>query len=101
MGPRYAGPIKSEEEAREIDDFYKMTALQDDYINPTANGMLSWHCASSCTSNSEEGLENWKNIMHEVSGRRCARLTRSLCWTGAQVCEVPMFDGLSNIEEFL
>lgn len=69
MDPRYAEPIISEEETREIDDFYKMTATPNDYINPTVDGMLSWCCASSCTSNSKEVLENWKNRMHKVSGR--------------------------------
>ena len=59
MGPRYSEPICAEEEARKIDDFYKMTSTQDDYINPTIDGTLRWHCASSCTSDSEEGLEKW------------------------------------------
>lgn len=78
MGARYAKTIRSEEETREIDDFYKMTATSYYHINPTADGTLSWYCASSFTSDSKEGLENWQNIMHEVSGRRCAWLTKSL-----------------------
>ena len=41
MGPHYLEHIRIEEEAREIDDFYKMTTMQDDYINPTTDGMLS------------------------------------------------------------
>ena len=41
MGPRYTKPIRVEEEAKEIDDFYKMTMTKDDYINPTADGTLS------------------------------------------------------------
>lgn len=57
-GPRYVEPIHAEDETREVDDFYKMTAMQDDYINPTVDGMLSWSYDSSCTSNFEEGLEN-------------------------------------------
>ena len=44
MGPRYSEPIRAEEEAREIDDFYKMT---------TTDGTLSWHYASSYTSDSK------------------------------------------------
>ena len=59
MGPCYAEPIRVEEETREIDYFYKMTATLDDYINPIVDGTISWCCASSCTSNLEEGLENW------------------------------------------
>ena len=41
MDPRYAEPIRAEEEVREIDDFYKMIATQNDYINPTIDGTLS------------------------------------------------------------
>ena len=78
MGPRYTKPIHAEEEVRDIDHFYKMTTMQDDYINPTVDGMLRWHYDSSCTSNSEEGLENWQNRMHELLGRRYAHLTKSL-----------------------
>jgi len=59
MGPCYTQPIKAEEEARELDDVYKITATQDDYINLNIDGMLSWRYARSCTSDSEEGLENW------------------------------------------
>ena len=101
MGPRYTKPIRTEEETREIDDFYKMTASQDDYINPTVDGTLSWCYASSCASDSEAGLENWQNRMHDISGRRCVHLTKLLCWIGTKVCKVPTFDVLSNIQEFL
>ena len=41
MGPHHTEPIRVEEEAKEINDFYKMTMTKDDYINPTANGTLS------------------------------------------------------------
>ena len=58
MGPRYIEAICVEEQARDIDDFYKVTTMQDDYINPIADGTLSWRYASSCTSHSKEGLEN-------------------------------------------
>ena len=101
MDPCYIEPIRVEEEARDIDDFYKVTSTQDDYINPTANGMLSWRYASSYTSDSDEGLVNWHNQMHELSGRHCVHLTKSLCWIGTKVDQVPVFDGLSNIKEFL
>ena len=101
MGPCYIEPICVEEEERDNDDFYKVTTTHDDYINTTVDGMLSWHYASSCTSESEEGLENWQNRMHEILGRCCAHLTKSLRWIGTEVVQVPMFDGLFNIQEFL
>ena len=101
MGPRYSEPIHAEEEVREIDDFYKMKTMQDDYSNPTVDGTLRWIYATSCASNLEEGLKNWKRQMHEILGRCFAQLTKSLGWIGTEVCEVPAFDGLSNIQEFL
>lgn len=60
--------IRVEEETREIDDFYKMTITPDDYINPTTDGMLIWHCSSSCTLHSK-GLKNQQIRQHEVSRR--------------------------------
>ena len=69
MGPCYIELIHDEEETREIDDFYKMAASQDNHINPTIDGTLSWRYASCYTSDSEVELENWENRMHEISGR--------------------------------
>ena len=48
LGPRYIELITAEEEARNIDVVYQLTATQEDYVNPTNDGMLNWHCESSC-----------------------------------------------------
>ena len=86
QGPRYTELICVDdhddlhEETRDVDDLYKVTSSQDNYVNPTMEGALSWRYDSSCTSDSDEGLENWQNRMHELSGMRCARLTKSLHW---------------------
>ena len=101
MGPRYTKLITAEEEARNIDVVYQLTAMQGDYVNPTKEGMLSWRCESSCTSDSEVGLENWKQRLHEVSRRRLARITKSLRWIGSEVSTLPIFDGLSDIHIFV
>ena len=60
LGPRYTELVTTEEEASNIDVVYKLTAMQADYVNPTNDGILNWHCEISYTSNSDEGLENWK-----------------------------------------
>ena len=78
-----------------------MTMTKDDYINPTADGTLSWRYASSITYDSEAGLKNQQNRMHEISGRQCAHLMKSLRWIGTEVSKVPTFDGLFDIQEFL
>ena len=50
QGPRYIEPIRVEEEVRNMESLYQMTANQSDYINPTIEGNISWRCDSSCAS---------------------------------------------------
>ena len=93
LGPRCTKLITTEEEARNIDDVYQLTATQGDYVNPTDDGMLSWCYEISCASDSEVGLENWQQRLPEVLGRKLARVTKSLCWIGSEVSTLPIFDG--------
>ena len=58
QGPRYIEPIRAEDEARNMESLYQITANQSDYVNPTAEGNISWRCDSSCASDSDVGLEN-------------------------------------------
>ena len=46
-------------------------------------------------------MENWKNRLHEVSMRRCARLTRSVRWVENELREIPTFEGLTDLVTFL
>ena len=54
-----------------------------------------------CSSDLEEALENWQNHMYEVSTRRCSRLTREVHWIGIIVSNLPTFDVLNPLENFL
>ena len=101
LGPRYTELIIAEEEARNIDAVYQVTVVQGDYVNPTDDGMLSWRCESSCISDSEIGLENWQQRLHEVSRRRLGRITKSLRWIESEVSTLPIFYGLSDIQIFV
>ena len=58
-GPRYIEPVFNEGHGDHLDTIYNITTLWEDYINPTANGNLSWKCKCSCTSDSGEALEKW------------------------------------------
>jgi hypothetical protein len=58
-GPRYIEPIREGDHAYELENIYKLTARQQDYINPTADGNLSWRSDNMCSSDSEVALENW------------------------------------------
>ena len=77
-GKIYVDHVYNEGHGEYLDQIYNITTLQEDYINPTADGNLSWKSASSCTSDSREALEIWKNGLHEVSMRRRTRVTRFL-----------------------
>jgi hypothetical protein len=57
-GHRYTKPIREEYRAYELENIYKMTTRQHDYINPTVDGNLSWRSESACSSDSKEELEN-------------------------------------------
>ena len=77
-GQRYVEQVYNDGRVNYLNQIYNITALQEDYINPTADGNLSWKSASSCTSDSREALENWQNRLHEVSvsARNCSQTTR-------------------------
>ena len=41
-GQRYTKPIREEDYSYALENIYKLTTRQHDYINPTAGGNLSW-----------------------------------------------------------
>ena len=75
-GQRYVEHVYNEGHGDYLEQIYNVTAMQEDYINPIVDGKLRWKSSSSCTSNSGEDSEGWKNRLHEVSLRRCERVTR-------------------------
>ena len=74
---------------------------RNNYINAKIDGNMSWRSVSSCTFDSCEALENWKNQMHEVSMRRCTRITQYVCQVGVEASELPTYEGLTNLASFL
>jgi hypothetical protein len=85
----------------EIIQLYRTTALDEDYVNPIADGVLSWRSITSCTTDSDTGLENWQQRVHKVSMRICARIDRVVRWVGIEIREPPSFHGLNDLETFL
>ena len=77
-GKRYIEPVYNEGQGDYLDQIYNVTAMQEDYISMMVDLKLRWKCTSSCMYNSGETLEHWKIRLHEVSIRRCARVTRSV-----------------------
>jgi hypothetical protein len=98
-GERFVEPTCLDLE--EINQLYRTTARDEDYVNPTADGVLSWWSITSCATDSDTGLENWKQRLHEVSMRRCARIDRAVRWVGTEIREPPSFHGINDLETFL
>jgi hypothetical protein len=85
----------------EIIQLYRTTMHDADYINPTLDRILSWRRITSCTTNSDTGLENWQQRLHEVSIIRCTRIDRAVRWLGTEIREPPNFHRLNDLENFL
>jgi hypothetical protein len=66
----------------EIDQLYRKTTHNEDYVNPTADGILSWKRITSCATDSNTGLEKWQQRLHELSTRRCERIDYAVRWVG-------------------
>ena len=91
-GKIYVEPIYNEGQVDYLNQIYNVTTMHEDHISLTADGNLSWKCTSSCTSDSGEALENWKNRLHEVYMRRCARVIRSMQWVETKSRELPTYE---------
>jgi hypothetical protein len=85
----------------DVNQLYRTTAREEDYVNPTVDGVLSWRSINSDMSDSDIGVENWKQQLHEVSMRRCATVTRAVIWVGTEVRQFPTFTEEEDLENFL
>ena len=98
---RYVKQVNSEGKYGYLDHIYNITSTMDDYVNPTADRKLSWWSLSSYTSYSREAMENWNNRLHGVSLQKCARITKTMRRVDIEVCDLPTYEGLPNLESFL
>jgi hypothetical protein len=79
-GERFVEPTCLDLE--EISQLYRTTTCDEDYVNPTTYGVLSWWSITSYAIESDIGLENWHQRLHKVSMRRCARIDYTIRWIG-------------------
>ena len=97
----YVDPIHSEGQGNYRYQLHNIMSSKENYINPTADGKLSWWSVSSCTSDLGDALENWQNRLHEVSMHRCVIITRVVRRVGAEESVFPTYEGLPNLAAFL
>jgi hypothetical protein len=62
----------------DVNQWYRNIVREEDYVNPTTEGVLSWRSINSDMSYSDTGVEKWQKILHEVSTMRCTRVTRAV-----------------------
>ena len=74
-GPRYNEPVCDYDSDDYLDQIYKIMTRDQYWVNPTADGRLTWDRKSSYTSNSDEELEYWQNRLHEVTTLSCNMMT--------------------------
>jgi hypothetical protein len=88
-------------EGATLDQFYNLTAgMRDDYVNPTADGAVSWRSLFSYDSDSQEALPDWQECNHEMKSRFSAMI-KSVRWIGADKKDPPTFDGTGDVEDFI
>ena len=81
---RYTETVHDEGSDDELDCIYKITTRNQDWVNQTAEGRISWECAESCTTDSDEEDERWHNRLNGVTMLNCNMMTRSLYCVKAQ-----------------
>ena len=98
-GERFVEPTCLDLE--EINQLYRTTTREEDYVNPNAYGVLSWRSIKTCAFESDTEFDNWQQILHEVSTRRCTRIDHAIRWVGTEIMEPPSFHRVIDLEEFL
>lgn len=70
-------------------------------MNSTANGRISCERDSSFNSYLDEEVERWQNRLHEVTMLNCNMMIRSLRCMMVETREMPTYDGVMVVDEFL
>jgi len=100
-GAHYTKLVHDDESNDELDFIYHITTGDQEKVNPTTNGRISWERDSSCTSDLDEEVERWQNQLHEVTTLNCNVMIRSLHCVIIEVRELPAYDGAKTVDEFL
>jgi hypothetical protein len=101
VGPKYTKPTDNNMEGEDLYQLYTVTTrTRNDYINPTADGSVSWRSIQSVDEDSELDFDSWQQGSHETFSRRCmtVRMTR---WVRTEVREHPVYDDTLDLENFL
>lgn len=77
-GAQYTELVRNYEEDNDIKKICTLTAQDEDWINPTIGGRITWEKDISYNSDSDEEFQHWQNQLHEVLSLCYNRLTKLL-----------------------
>jgi hypothetical protein len=61
VGPRYTEPMDNNMEGEDLDQLYTViVGIREDYINPTADGLVSWRSIQSANEDSKLAFHSWQ-----------------------------------------
>jgi hypothetical protein len=101
VGLRYTEPMENDIEEEDLDQLYTVTTgTRKDYINPTANGLVSWRSIQSTNKDSELAFDSWKQGSYEIFSIRCTTIRENRC-IGTEAREHLRYDGTSGLDSFL
>lgn len=100
-GSRYTNSVHDYDRDNNLDCIYNIIAQERDWVNPIVVGKISWERESSCTSNLDKEIEQWQNWLHEVTTLNCNMMIRSLCCMEIEIRDLPMYDQLIMVDDFL
>jgi hypothetical protein len=63
----YNDPVDEDVQSSDIENIYKVTGHWEGYINPIANGELSWRSVKSYEMDSKYAIDIWNNNIYEFS----------------------------------
>jgi hypothetical protein len=85
VGPRYTETMKKKMEGEDLDHLYILIIRKrQDYINPIADGSISWRIIQSVDEDSEMAFDNWQQGSYEIFSRRCSTV-REIRWVGTEM----------------
>jgi len=98
-GVRYTEPVRDEDNDDELDCIYQITTQDQDQVNPTVDGRISWERESSCKLDLDEEIKQWQNRLHEVTTLNYNMMNKSLRHVTTEAREPKTNEVAMNEEE--
>jgi len=100
-GPRYMEPVHKNEQDEALDCIYQIAAQRPIKGEVMEEQGISQGYAKPYTDDSEKENEQWQNRMNKATTLNCNMLTKFVYFIKAQDRELPVYDELTIVNEFV